>query len=65
MTNLLDTAAKAFLAGLLAGLAALGAYLTAGETLGTITGGQWVFVASATVLAFSGVYTKSNLNKSP
>ncbi len=58
--NLLDTAAKACLAGLLAGLSALGGYLTNGTDLSAVTSGQWVFVASAAVVAFAAVYGVSN-----
>lgn len=65
MTNLLDTAAKACLAGLLAGLAALGGYLTNGTDLGQITSGQWVFVASAVLVAFASVYGVSNKPAAP
>jgi len=48
--------AKAIYAGLLAGLSALGGYLTNSTSLGQITAGQWVFVALAVLVAGGGVY---------
>ncbi len=60
MTNLLDSAAKACLAGLLAGLSALGGYLTNSTALGQVTAGQWVFVAIAALTSFAAVYGVSN-----
>ncbi len=60
MTNILDTAAKACLAGALAGLSALGGYLTNSTELSQITAGQWVFVAIAALTSFGAVWGVSN-----
>jgi hypothetical protein len=56
----LAQAAKAILAALIAGLTALGAYLTQTTNLSDITAGQWVFAAIAALVALGGVYGIQN-----
>lgn len=58
----LATFAKAILASILAGLAALGGYLTNSTSLDQITAGQWVFVALAALTTLGGVYGIRNKN---
>lgn len=53
-------AAKAILAGVLAALTALGAYLVNNTSLSQVTAGQWVYVAIAGLVALGGVYGVSN-----
>lgn len=60
VATFIGQAAKAFLAGILAALAALGGFLVNDTTLGQITAGQWVFVAIAGLVALGGVYGISN-----
>jgi hypothetical protein len=52
--------AKAIYAGLVAGLAALGGYLTNSTSFGQITAGQWVFIATSVLVAFGGTYGLTN-----
>jgi hypothetical protein len=56
----IGTVAKAIYSGLIAGLSALGGYLTNNTSLGQITAGQWVFVALAALISAGGVYGISN-----
>lgn len=58
--KLVSQAAKAVLAGVLAALTALGAYLVNSTSLSDITAGQWVYVAIAGLIALGGVYGISN-----
>ena len=60
MTNILDNAVKACLGVELAGLSALGGYLTNSTELSEITAGQWVFVAIAALTSFAAVFGVSN-----
>lgn len=53
-------AAKAVLAGVLAALTALGAYLVNNTALSDITAGQWVYVAIAGLVALGAVYGVKN-----
>lgn len=55
------SAAKAVYSGLVAGLSALGGYLTNSTSLGQITAGQWVFVVLAALVSAGGVYGISNV----
>ena len=56
----LPQVAKAVYSGLIAGLSALGGYLTNSTSLGQITAGQWVFVAIAALVSAGGVYGITN-----
>lgn len=58
--KLFAQAAKAILAGVLATLTALGAYLVNSTSLSDITAGQWVYVAIAGLVALGAVYGVSN-----
>ena len=60
MITYIAQAAKAFYAGLVAGLGALAAILVGSVGFTDITSGQWVAVALATLVAFGGVYGISN-----
>lgn len=60
MTTSIAQAAKAFYAALVAGLAALGGLLVNDTSIVDVTAGQWVFVASAVLIAFGGVYGLTN-----
>ena len=60
MLRIAAQAAKAIYASGVAGLAALGGLLVNDTSLGEITAGQWVFVASAALVAFGGVYGLTN-----
>ena len=53
-------ALKAFYAALVSGLGALQVALVGGESLGQLTGGQWVTIVTAALLAFGGVYGIAN-----
>lgn len=57
--------AKAIYSGLIAGLSALGGYLTNSTSIGQITAGQWVFVAIATLVSAGGVYGITNTASKP
>jgi len=56
MKTYIAQTAKALYAALVAGLAALGGLLVNDTAIGDVTAGQWVFVASAVLVAFGGVY---------
>ena len=53
-------AAKAWYAGVVAGLGALAAVLVGDAGLGDVTAGQWVVVALAALTAGGGVYGITN-----
>jgi len=55
--------AKAIYSGLIAGLSALGGYLTNSTSLGEITAGQWIFVVLAALVSAGGVYGITNTTK--
>lgn len=52
--------AKAVIAALVAGLGSLGAVLVDDKSLGDVTTGQWVVVASAFLVALGGVFAVAN-----
>jgi len=56
MKTYIAQTAKALYAALVAGLAALGGLLVNDTSVADITAGQWVFVASAVLVSFGGVY---------
>jgi len=60
MKSTVAQAAKALYAALVAGLAALGGLLVNDTSMADVTAGQWVFVASAVLVAFGGVYGLRN-----
>jgi hypothetical protein len=58
--KLLASAAKAVFAAVAAGIAALGAVLVAGNTLGDVTDAQWVVIVGAVLAAGYGTYQTPN-----
>lgn len=60
MLDSFKTAPKAIYAGLVTGLASLGALLVNDTEFEDITAGQWVFVVSSALIAFGGVYGLKN-----
>lgn len=60
MTQLVRQASKAVVAGVLAGLSALSAYLVNNTGIGDLTAGQWVQVAIAVIVTASAVYGVPN-----
>lgn len=60
MIRFVGQALKAVFAALIAGLGALQVALVGGESLGDLSGGQWVTIVSAAVIAFGGVYGIAN-----
>jgi hypothetical protein len=55
-----QSAAKAVVAAIAAGIAALGAVLVAGNTLSDITDAQWVVIVGAVLAAGYGTYQTPN-----
>jgi len=60
MPTYIAQTAQALYAALVAGLAALGGLLVNDTAIADVTAGQWVFVASAALVAFGGVYRLTN-----
>jgi hypothetical protein len=63
--KLLASAAKAVFAAVAAGIAALGAVLVAGNTLGDVTDAQWVVIVGAVLAAGYGTYQTPNKPPTP
>lgn len=53
-------AAKAVLAGLIAGVGSLSAVLVDNKSIGDVTDGQWVAIVLATLIALGAVYGVPN-----
>lgn len=58
--RIIAKAAKAVLAGAVAGLSTIGGYLVNDTSLADVTAGQWVFAVLAALIALGGVYQISN-----
>ena len=60
MIKFVGTALKAIYGGVSASLAALGSILIGDTPISAVTAGQWVWVASAGLLAFGAIYGVTN-----